>query len=102
MSRLNFLKDGLWFGELLAGSLREGGITRDELAQHWRTSGLEDDRRNFSRDVFRNIRQEAEELYGCVFVCNRRRSNRWTVEGGREEEKRFVEKVMLFRKFMEK
>jgi len=101
MSRLKFLKDGLWFGELLAGSLSEGGITRDELAQHWRTSGLEDDERNFSRDVFRNILQEAEDLYGFVFVCNRP-SYRWTVEGGREEEKRFVEKVMLFRKFMEK
>ncbi len=93
------LKDALWFGELLAGSLNKGGITRGELAQQWRTSGLKDEERKFSRDVFRNIIQEAEELFDCVFICERK-SNRWTVEGGKEEEDRFIKKVDALRLFM--
>jgi|GEM_PF-3921142 len=95
---MNFIKDGLWFGELLAGSLSKGGITRSELAQHWRTSGLQDDERQFSRDVFRNILQEAEELFDCCFICDKR-TNRWSVDGGMEEEQRFVDKVSLLSAF---
>lgn len=98
MSRLKMLKDALWFGELLAGSLNKGGITRGELAQQWRTSGLEDDERSFSRDVFRNILQAAEEYYDCCFICDRR-TNRWIVDGNTEDEQRFLDKVRLLRAF---
>lgn len=96
---MNFIKDSLWFGEQMASSLSRGGITRRELAQQWRTSGLKDEERKFSRDVFRNILQEAEELFDCVFICERQ-SNRWTVEGGKEEEERFIRKVEALRLFM--
>lgn len=96
---MNFIKDGFWFGEQLASSLDKGGITRSELAQRWVTSDLEDDRRSFSRDVFRNIRQSAEELFGCNFICNKQ-TNRWKVEGNDTDEERFVRKVQALKEFM--
>ena len=100
MSKMNNIYDSLWFGEQIVGSLSLGGVRSSELAQHWRTSGLEDDDRKFTRELLRNIRLRAEELYGCVFICDTC-SRRWCVEGGDSEVKRFVEGVRLLRAFVD-
>ena len=98
---MNFIKDGLWFGEQLVSSLDRGGITRSELAQSWSTMDLDDEWREFTRERFRNILNAAEGLYDCVFTFDKD-TNRWTIEGNEEDEQRFIDKVHLLRKFMER
>ena len=100
MSRINYIRDSLWFGEQVVATLNRGGISMNELAQRWTTSDLEDDNRPFTRSLLRNIIQGAEDLFECVFICDQR-NRRWTVEGDAEDERRFVEKVRRLKAFLE-
>lgn len=100
MSRVNYINDALWFGELVVCSLSRGGVSMGELAQRWITSDLKDGNRPFTRSLFRNIKLNAEELFNCVFICDQQ-YRRWTVEGCAEDVKRFKEKVRRLKEFVE-
>ena len=98
---MNFLNDALWFGEQVAGSLNRGGVTREEMTQRFPIVDTKDRQRTLSKQMFLNVRLQAEELFDCIFVCDKR-TNRWRVEGSAEDERRFVDKVRYLRMFKER
>ena len=98
---MNFLNDALWFGEQVAGSLNRGGVTREEMTQRFPIVDTKDRQRTLSKQMFLNVRLQAEELFDCIFVCDKR-TNRWRVEGDAEDERSFVDKVRYLRMFKER
>jgi len=101
MSLQTTIQEALWWGEQIARSLSRGGIRREDMEERWLATRFADNKEGLTRRAFRTALQRCEEVFDCVLICHAGDGFRWTVEGGVEEEKRFTDKVMALKKFLE-
>ena len=87
------LPDLLWFGEMVLNRLPHGGFVVEDVRREWNAHHREAAEGAFTKETFHYLRLLAEENYQCVFVCDKRKGNLWTLEGDESDVATFRRRV---------